>query len=261
MIHSTLVSNELGAGKPEGARVAVYAVVVLAIAEFLVASTTLYLCRGILGYAFSGEKEVVDGVKAMVPLLCLSIIMDSTQAVLSGVARGSRWQHIGAYVNLGSYYIVGIPVALVLGFVLDLKGKGLWSGLVAGATVQSISLSLITSLTNWDKQVSISFFPFTFITITIYQYFVDVAHAKLTGKGGKRKSFFSQNSSGPLNHFWGDDSYSSLVMYCELLIGVEYYILVFHSRSLYSTELNVFFVLVIPFLYYKILHDRSLYHF
>ncbi|KAG6415871.1 hypothetical protein SASPL_123290 [Salvia splendens] len=149
---STLVSNELGAGKPEGARVAVYAVVVLAAAEFLIASTTLYLCRGILGYAFSGEEEVVAGVKAMVPLLCLSIIMDSTQAVLSGVARGSGWQHIGAYVNLGSYYIVGIPVALVLGFVLDLKGKGLWSGLVAGATVQSISLSLITSLTNWEKQ-------------------------------------------------------------------------------------------------------------
>lgn len=158
MKHSTLVSNELGAGKAEGARVAVYAVVVLAAAEFLVASMTLYLCRGILGYAFSGEEEVVAGVKAMVPLLCLSIIMDSTQAVLSGVARGTGWQHIGAYVNLGSYYIVGIPVALVLGFVLDLKGKGLWSGLVAGATVQSISLSLITSLTNWDKQVSISCF-------------------------------------------------------------------------------------------------------
>lgn len=71
------------------------------------------------------------------------------------MARGSGWQHIGAYVNLGSYYIVGIPVALLLGFVLDLKGKGLWSGLVAGATVQSFSLSLITALTNWEKQVYI----------------------------------------------------------------------------------------------------------
>ncbi|XP_057784276.1 protein DETOXIFICATION 14-like [Salvia miltiorrhiza] len=149
---STLVSNELGAGKPEGARIAVYAVVVLAVAEFVIASTSLYLCRGILGYAFSGEKQVVEGVKEMVPLLCMSIVMDSSQAVLSGVARGSGWQHIGAYVNLGSYYIVGIPVALLLGFVLDLKGKGLWSGLVAGTTVQALSLSFITSLTNWDNQ-------------------------------------------------------------------------------------------------------------
>lgn len=76
----------------------------------------------------------------------------------SGVARGSGWQHIGAYVNLGAYYLVGIPVALLFGFVLHLKGEGLWSGLVAGATVQSISLSVITALTNWDKQVFASSF-------------------------------------------------------------------------------------------------------
>nr|QBM79445.1 MATE15 [Rehmannia glutinosa] len=149
---STLVSNELGAGKPEAARIALCAVLVLAVTEFLIASITIYICRGILGYAFSEEKEVVNYIKEMVPFLCLSIVMDSLQSVLSGVARGSGWQHIGAYVNLGSYYLVGIPVALLLGFVLHLKGEGLWSGLVAGATVQSISLSLITGLTDWEKQ-------------------------------------------------------------------------------------------------------------
>ncbi|EYU44602.1 hypothetical protein MIMGU_mgv1a022553mg [Erythranthe guttata] len=149
---STLISNELGPGKPEAAKVALGAVLVLAVAEFLVASTTIYICRTILGFAFSQEMEVVNGVEQMIPFLCLSIIMDSLQSVLSGVARGSGWQHIGAYVNLGAYYLVGIPVALLLGFVLKLKGEGLWSGLVAGATVQSLSFCLITALTNWEKQ-------------------------------------------------------------------------------------------------------------
>ncbi|KAL6529956.1 hypothetical protein OROMI_028601 [Orobanche minor] len=151
---STLVSNELGAGKPEAARVALGAVLVLSVAEFLLASITIYICRGVLGYAFSEEKEVVGYVKEMAPFLCLSIVMDSLQSVLSGVARGSGRQHIGAYVNLGSYYLVGIPVALLLGFVMHLKGEGLWTGLVAGATVQSLSLSLITGLTDWKKQAS-----------------------------------------------------------------------------------------------------------
>ncbi|KAL0378035.1 UNVERIFIED_CONTAM: protein DETOXIFICATION 14 [Sesamum radiatum] len=149
---STLVSNELGAGKPEAARVALCAVLVLSVAELLIASITIFICRGIMGYAFSDEKEVVNYVRQMVPFLCVSIIMDSLQAVLSGVARGSGWQHIGAYVNLGAYYLLGIPVALLLGFVLHLKGEGLWSGLVAGATVQSLALSLVTGLTNWEKQ-------------------------------------------------------------------------------------------------------------
>jgi len=41
----------------------------------------------------------------------------------SGTARGVGWQKIGAYVNLGSYYLVGIPAAVVLAFVLHVGGK------------------------------------------------------------------------------------------------------------------------------------------
>jgi Na+-driven multidrug efflux pump len=71
----------------------------------------------------------------------------------SGVARGSGWQHIGAYVNLGAFYLVGLPVGAVLGFMLHLRGKGLWIGIVIGTFVQSTLLSLITGFTNWKKQV------------------------------------------------------------------------------------------------------------
>ncbi|KAK4416454.1 protein DETOXIFICATION 14 [Sesamum alatum] len=149
---STRVSNELGAGKAQAAQLAVYTVLVLSIVEFVITSTVIFCCRYILGYAFSNEKGIVNYVKEMTPFLCFSIVFDSLQAVFSGVARGSGWQHIGAYVNLGAYYLVGIPVALLLGFALRLKGEGLWSGLVAGATVQSVALSLITGLSNWEKQ-------------------------------------------------------------------------------------------------------------
>ncbi|XP_027099729.1 protein DETOXIFICATION 14 isoform X1 [Coffea arabica] len=150
---STRISNELGAGNPVAARIALCTVLLESVSEFFLASITLYVCHSILGYAFSDEKEVIDYVKRMTYLLCISIIMDGTQAVLSGVARGSGWQHLGAYVNLGAYYLVGIPVALILGFALHLRGMGLWSGLVAGATVQSLLLSIITGLTNWENQV------------------------------------------------------------------------------------------------------------
>ncbi|WMV14816.1 hypothetical protein MTR67_008201 [Solanum verrucosum] len=149
---STRISNELGAGRPQAAKIALAAVIVLSATEVVLASITLFVVRDVWGYAFSYENEVVTYVAEITPILCISIIMDGTQAVLSGVARGSGWQHIGAYVNLGAYYLVGIPAVVLLGFVLHLKGKGLWSGLVAGTTVQSISLSLVTGFTNWEKQ-------------------------------------------------------------------------------------------------------------
>ncbi|XP_057809429.1 protein DETOXIFICATION 14-like isoform X1 [Salvia miltiorrhiza] len=149
---STRISNELGAGKPRAAQLVVCAVLLLSVVEFVISGSVIFWCRNVLGYAFSNEKSVVSYVADMIPLLCISIVMEGPQAVLSGVARGSGWQHIGAYVNLGAYYVVGIPVALLLGFVVHLNGKGLWCGLIGGATTQSILLGLITFRIDWNKQ-------------------------------------------------------------------------------------------------------------
>ncbi|PSS30603.1 Protein DETOXIFICATION like [Actinidia chinensis var. chinensis] len=151
---STRVSNELGAGNSQAARLAVYTVMVLAVAETIFVATILFCCRFVLGFAYSNEKEVGDYVKEMTPLICLSIIMDSLQAVLSGVARGSGWQHIGAYINFGAFYLVGIPLAIVLGFVQHLRGKGIWGGITIGSIVQVMLLSSATCLINWQKQAT-----------------------------------------------------------------------------------------------------------
>lgn len=75
--------------------------------------------------------------------------------MFTGIARGCGWQHLGAYANLGSYYLVGIPVAVMLGFLLNLKGIGLWIGILTGSTTQLVLLGLITFFTNWEKQVLI----------------------------------------------------------------------------------------------------------
>lgn len=36
-----------------------------------------------------------------------------------GVAVGAGWQAIVAYINIGCYYVVGLPLGIVLGFVVD----------------------------------------------------------------------------------------------------------------------------------------------
>ncbi|XP_022843979.1 protein DETOXIFICATION 7-like [Olea europaea var. sylvestris] len=48
--------------------------------------------------------------------------------------------------------LLEFQMALLLELVMHLKVEGLWSGLVAGATVQAFLLALITCLTNWEKQ-------------------------------------------------------------------------------------------------------------
>ncbi|KAG8652173.1 hypothetical protein MANES_06G063000v8 [Manihot esculenta] len=108
--------------------------------------------RHVFGYIFSNEKEVVDYVTDMAPLVSISVILESFQVTLSGVARGCGWQNLGAYVNLVAYYICGIPVAAVLGFWLKFRGKGLWIGIQVGSFLQNVMLVIITSCTNWEEQ-------------------------------------------------------------------------------------------------------------
>ncbi|KAF3443465.1 hypothetical protein FNV43_RR13147 [Rhamnella rubrinervis] len=120
----------------------------------------------ILGYAFSNIKQVVDYFERLVPLLSLSFIMDSLLAVLCGIARGCGWQDLGAYTNLASYYLVGIPIAIALGFLLNLRAIGLWIGILAGSIVQVVLLSLITCSTNWQKQVLRLKYAFQFYTVS-----------------------------------------------------------------------------------------------
>ncbi|KAM7275224.1 hypothetical protein ACFE04_017090 [Oxalis oulophora] len=151
---STRISNELGAGNPRAAQIAVYAVMLLAITEATIISSILFACRNIFGYVFSNEKEVVAYVSRMSPLVCISVILDSLQGTLSGVSRGCGWQHIGVYVNLAAFYLCGIPAAAILCFWVQLRGVGLWIGIQAGAFTQTFLLSIITISINWEKQVS-----------------------------------------------------------------------------------------------------------
>lgn len=148
---STRVANELGAGSPDGARSAVRVVLSMAGIDAVIVSGTLLAARRLVGIAYSSEEEVISSVAAIVPLVCITVITDCVQGVLSGVARGCGWQHLGAYVNLGSFYLLGIPMAILLGFVLHMGSRGLWMGIVCGSLSQTTLMSAITFFTDWPK--------------------------------------------------------------------------------------------------------------
>ena len=84
VIFSTRVSNALGGGNPQAARGVVFATMFLSIFEAFFMNLVVFSGRNVLGYVFSNEGDVVNYVTEMVPLLCLSIIMDSLHGTLSG---------------------------------------------------------------------------------------------------------------------------------------------------------------------------------
>ncbi|XP_037477577.1 protein DETOXIFICATION 16-like [Triticum dicoccoides] len=149
---STRVSNELGAGRPDAARLATHVIMVLGLVSSVSVGLAIILVRNLWGYAYSNEKEVVEYIARMMPILAVTFLFDDLQCVLSGIVRGCGFQKIGAYVNLSAYYLVGIPAALYFAFVYHLGGMGLWFGLTCGLVVQTVLLLSITLRTNWDKE-------------------------------------------------------------------------------------------------------------
>ncbi|KAE8702281.1 MATE efflux family protein ALF5 [Hibiscus syriacus] len=149
---STRVSNELGAGNPNRAKQAMKVTLKLSVLLALVVVLTLALGHHIWAGFFRDSHLIIKKFAQMTPLLAISIAIDAIQGVLSaGVARGSGWQNIAVLVNLGTFYFIGMPIAILLGFKFKLHVKGLWIGLICDLSCQACTLMLITIYRKWTK--------------------------------------------------------------------------------------------------------------
>ncbi|XVE58821.1 hypothetical protein DITRI_Ditri04bG0199800 [Diplodiscus trichospermus] len=157
---SIRVSNELGAEYPKAAHLAVRVALVLAVSQGVLVGLVLILMRNLWGYAYSNDVDVIRYVAAMIPIIATSNFIDGVQCVLSGIARGCGWQKIGAYINLGSYYLVGTPLSIILAFVVRIGSKGLWLGITGALITLMLLLLIITVHSDWKNEVKafLSFF-------------------------------------------------------------------------------------------------------
>ena len=85
------------------------------------------------------------------PLVALFQVFDGLGVVTGGILRAKGQQNVGAVLNLAGYYIVGIPVGLLLAFHAGMGIYGLWAGL-------TIALIIVAGFGVWSE----SFVSFLF---------------------------------------------------------------------------------------------------
>lgn len=93
-----------------------------------------------LARALSDQDEVIS---AAVPLLAVCAVFqlsDGIQGVGAGVLRGAGDTRFAFIANLVGHYLIGLPVAVVLGLRLGQGVIGLWWGLCAGLTAVAVAL-------------------------------------------------------------------------------------------------------------------------
>ncbi|KAK8651863.1 hypothetical protein V6N13_141442 [Hibiscus sabdariffa] len=120
---STRVSNELGAGNPNKAKHAMAVTLKLSILVAVAMALTLLLGHDIWVGFFSDNHSIIKKFTDMTPWVVISIAIDTVQGVLSGIVRGCGWQKLAVLANFGTYYFIGMPIAVSLGFKFKLYVK------------------------------------------------------------------------------------------------------------------------------------------
>ncbi|XP_059664867.1 protein DETOXIFICATION 41 [Cornus florida] len=151
---SVRVSNELGAGHPMVAKFSVLVVTTTSIIISIIFSAIVLIFKVGLSKLFTTDTEVIEAVSNLTPLLAISVLLNGIQPILSGVAIGSGWQAVVAYVNLATYYVIGLPIGCLLGFKTNLGVAGIWWGMIVGVLLQTVTLIVLTARTNWNAEVT-----------------------------------------------------------------------------------------------------------
>ncbi|XP_015078949.1 protein DETOXIFICATION 49-like [Solanum pennellii] len=149
---STRVGNELGAREPKKAKIA--AIVGLA-GSFLLGFSALFFAvtvRKIWAKMFTNDQDILALTSLVLPIIGLCEIGNCPQTTGCGVLRGSARPKVGANINLVCFYLVGMPVAVVLSFYAGFDFEGLWLGLLAAQASCMVTMLMVLLRTDWDLQ-------------------------------------------------------------------------------------------------------------
>lgn len=149
---STRVGNELGANQPEKAKLA--AIIGICWSFVLGFSALIFSIsvRKIWACMFTKDAEIIALTSMVLPIIGLCELGNCPQTTGCGVLRGTACPKLGARINLGCFYLVGMPTAVWLGFFIGLDFMGLWLGLLAAQGSCVVTMLLILSRTDWDHQ-------------------------------------------------------------------------------------------------------------
>ncbi|GFQ05188.1 protein transparent testa 12 [Phtheirospermum japonicum] len=150
------IANELGRGDAKATKFSIKVLITTSVVIGIFFTIICLVFGHNIGYLFTNDVEVAKTVSDLSLLLAISVLLNSIYPVLSGVAVGAGMQGTVAIINLCCFYLIGIPIGALLGYVANLEVEGIWIGMNLGVLTQSLALSYMAWKTDWDEQVKIA---------------------------------------------------------------------------------------------------------
>jgi MATE family multidrug resistance protein len=96
--------------------------------------------NNILPFIYTEDQAVITIAAQLLIIAGFFQLFDGTQVVGLGILRGIGDVNVPTVITFIAYWIIGIPLAYVLGIVLKLGVNGIWYGLTFGLLTASILL-------------------------------------------------------------------------------------------------------------------------
>lgn len=149
---SVRISNELGANQPGTAYRSAYVTLLVSAISGCIGASVMIGARGAWGSLFSHDKGIIKGVKKMMVLMALIEVVNFPLAVCGGIVRGTARPWLAMYANLGGFYLLSLPLGVVLAFKAALELAGLLTGFLIGVVACLALLLLFIARINWNAE-------------------------------------------------------------------------------------------------------------
>ena len=137
---SVLVGQAVGRADPPGARRAAGSGLLVGAGFMSVTAALFLLIPEPLAAVFSVDQSVIATAATLLPIAGVFQIVDGLQVVAAGALRGVADTRVPMILNFVGFWLVGLPVCVVLGLGLDQGPTGVWWGLAIGLGVVAILL-------------------------------------------------------------------------------------------------------------------------
>jgi len=135
------VGHAIGAGDAPRSRQAARLSYFLGVG-FMCTTAVLFLTLNEeLARLYTPDQGIIAIAALLIPVAGVFQVFDGLQAVGAGVLRGLGDTRVPLLAMLAGYWLIGLPVSVLLGFYTDLGPVGLWWGFVAG--LASVALFLL----------------------------------------------------------------------------------------------------------------------
>jgi multidrug resistance protein, MATE family len=146
---STRVGNMIGAQKPSKAKLSAISGLSFSFICGVFAFIFTLCVRNMWASMFTKDKEIIALTSMVLPIIGLCELGNCPQTTGCGVLRGTARPKVGANINLGCFYLVGMPVSVWLAFYGGYDFQGLWLGLLAAQGSCALTMLIVLYKTDW----------------------------------------------------------------------------------------------------------------